>query len=333
MLLAPLELRDDVRVGDVGAGHADHVDEALLERPAGGRQVGDARGLEYRQPGRGADPTGEAEKGAVAVAHVGDGVGDVVVGAERAGDDVEEVDQTAAGEDARDRLALVGIPAVADMLVAGHPDADHEFRPDGVADRPEHLEREAAPVLDAAAIVVRALIDHRRQELVDEMAPGDDLDPVEAALLAAPGTGGVARQHPLDLVQLDRLRERAVLPLADRARGQGRQPVGDIVAGAPAHVGDLAHQRAVVPMDRVGELLEPGNDLVARGVDLTECRRAVRCRRGRAAEHGQRQPALGLLLVIEPIALLGLTVLDVGRRMSRAHDPVLQPEMSQLEGL
>ena len=54
VLLAALELGHDVRVGDVGAGHADHVDEALLRRAQRAvRQVGDARGLEHGQPGRG----------------------------------------------------------------------------------------------------------------------------------------------------------------------------------------------------------------------------------------------------------------------------------------
>ena len=165
------------------------------------------------------------------------------------------------------------------------------------------------------------------------MAPGDHLDPVEPAFLAPPRAGGVALEHALDLVQLDRLRERAVLPLADRARRQGRQPVGDVVAGAPPHVGDLAHQRAVVPVHGVGQLLEPRDDRVAGGVDLPERRRAVRGGRGRAAEHGQRQAALGLLLVVQPVAQLRLAVLDVGRRVRRAHDPVLEAEPLELERL
>ena len=42
------QLRDDMRVGDVGAGHGDHVDMALGDRAVGGVQVGDALGVEHR---------------------------------------------------------------------------------------------------------------------------------------------------------------------------------------------------------------------------------------------------------------------------------------------
>ena len=334
MLLAALELGHDVRVGDVRAGHADHVDEALLDRPAGGRQVGDARRLEHRQAGGAPDAAGEVQECAVAVPHVGDGVGDVGIGAERARDDVEEVDQPAGRPGcARSPRTPSGSRPCAHVLVAGDPDADDEVRTDRLADRAEHLEREPAAVLHAAAIGVGAPVDGGREELVDQMAPGDHLDPVQPAFLAAPRPGGIALQHALDLVQLDRLGERAVLPLAHRARRQRRQPVGDVVAGAPPHMRDLAHQRAVVPMDGVGQLLEPGDDRVAGGVDLAERRRAVRSGRGRAAEHGQRQPALGLFLVVEAVALLRLAVLDIGRRVRRAHHPVLEAQTLELERL
>ena len=220
-----------------------------------------------------------------------------------------------------------------DALVAGQPDAHDIVRSHGLANGAEHLEREPAAVLQAAAIGVGTAVERRREELVDQVPPGDHLDPVEPALLAAPRPGGVSGENALDLVQLDRLRKRPVLALAHRAGCQGRQPVGDVVAGAASHVRDLAHQRAVVPVDCVGQLLEPGDDRVGRGVDLPEGRGAVRRGRGRAAEHGQRQPALGLLLVIEAVAQLGLAILDIGRRVRRAHHPVLEPKPLELERL
>ena len=56
-----MTLRDDVRIGDVGAGHADHVELALGDRMAGGRDVVDARGVEHRELGRGPHLAGEIE--------------------------------------------------------------------------------------------------------------------------------------------------------------------------------------------------------------------------------------------------------------------------------
>ena len=54
-------LRDDMRVGDMGAGHADHVELALGDRMARGRDVGDARGMEDRELRGGPHLAGEIE--------------------------------------------------------------------------------------------------------------------------------------------------------------------------------------------------------------------------------------------------------------------------------
>ena len=49
IFLAGFDLADDVRVGDVGARHADHVDDALANGAARGRRVDDAAGVKRRQ--------------------------------------------------------------------------------------------------------------------------------------------------------------------------------------------------------------------------------------------------------------------------------------------
>ena len=67
------------------------------------------------------------------------------------------------------------------VLVADHADADDEVRPDPVADRAQHLEGEAQAVVQAAAILVVALVGGRRPELVDQMAVAFELQPVEPA--------------------------------------------------------------------------------------------------------------------------------------------------------
>ena len=60
--LAPLhDLLDDMRIGDMGARHADHVELALGDGMAGGRDIVDARGVEDRKLRRGAHFAGEIE--------------------------------------------------------------------------------------------------------------------------------------------------------------------------------------------------------------------------------------------------------------------------------
>ena len=64
VLLAAGQLGHDVRVGNVGSGHADHVHHALVQRPPRRRQIGYPRRLEHRQPGRGPHAPRQPEKGA-----------------------------------------------------------------------------------------------------------------------------------------------------------------------------------------------------------------------------------------------------------------------------
>ncbi len=62
ILLALLDdLAHDMRVGHMRPRHADHVHLSRRDRVAGGRDVGDLRGMEGREVGRGADLAGEIE--------------------------------------------------------------------------------------------------------------------------------------------------------------------------------------------------------------------------------------------------------------------------------
>ncbi len=119
------------------------------------------------------------------------------------------------------------------------------------------------------------------------------------------------------------LGDRAACRFAPGRGGHGRQPVLGIPAGAPAHMGELDHQRGAMGVDAVGEFAEIRDDAVIGDGDLVPGRgRTVHRHGGRAAEHGQADAALGLLLVIELIAQLRLALRAVGRRMAGAHDPV-----------
>ena len=62
VLLAALgDLLHDMRIGDMGARHPHHVELALGDGVAGGGDIVDARGMEYRELRRGAHFAGEIE--------------------------------------------------------------------------------------------------------------------------------------------------------------------------------------------------------------------------------------------------------------------------------
>ena len=141
LLLAAQDLRDDVRVGHVGAGHADHVELAAGDGVAGGGDVLDLGGVEGREVGRGADLAGEVEVRGGAHALHRDHVGQAGVGVDVALHHVEEVDHAAVLQAAGD-LQPVGLgQAARQVLVAGVADADDEVVADSGRGSPSACRR------------------------------------------------------------------------------------------------------------------------------------------------------------------------------------------------
>jgi hypothetical protein len=67
-------------------------------------------------------------------------------------------------------------------------------------------------------------------------------------------------------------------------------------------VRDLAHDRHTLRVHTIGEHLQIGDDALVEQVQVAECRRRVGRDHGRAADHGERDAALGLFLMVEPVA-------------------------------
>ena len=108
VLLAGHDLAHDVRVGQVGARHADHVELARGDRMARRGHVLDLGGVEGRETGGGADLAGEVQVRVAAHALHRDQVGQAGVGVDMAAHDVEVVDQAAVLEHLRDRRCRPG---------------------------------------------------------------------------------------------------------------------------------------------------------------------------------------------------------------------------------
>src|SRR5207253_2350902 len=111
--------------------------------------------------------------------------------------------------------------------------------------------------------------------------------------------------------------------LAYGGRRDRREPVRCVWLTSPSEMGDLAHERGTVRVDALREPHEVWDDRVGPDVQLAkDIGRIGRDVRG-AAEHGERDPALRLLLVVGLVALLRQTVDLEAARMAGAHHPVL----------
>ena len=92
---------------------------------------------------------------------------------------------------------------------------------DHVADRIDDLQQKARAIVQAAAVVVLAVVDGGAEELGDQIAVGGmQLDAVEPGLLGAPSAEGECLDRLLDLGTRHGATEKAVqrLALASRAR-------------------------------------------------------------------------------------------------------------------
>ena len=169
-LAALAQLVDEMRVGDQRARHADHVEVAVGDGMRGGRGVGDARRVEDRQVDGRLDAAGERQIGRRRQPH---GRPDTRhrLGVRRIGaDHADEVDQAAGGVASGDLDAVVAVEPTLEHLVARHANADDVIVADRGAHRLEHLEAEAQPVVERAAIAVAARVHRRRPELLDQRA-------------------------------------------------------------------------------------------------------------------------------------------------------------------
>ncbi len=315
------------------ARHSDHVELAALNRMPRGRDVLDAGGVKGRQAGFGAHLAGEIKMRRRALAHAGDHAAEPLFGVDMATDHVEKVDQSRAGQPARDRHALLAVQAPLPVLVADQPRSKKEIAADASAHRLEHGHTEPQAIVDRPAIFVPPLVGRRRPELIDEMAVAFEFEPIQPAGFHPFGRVCISRDHAGKVPVLHRLREGAVGRLADRRRRDDRQPVVLAPAGATAEMGDLDHHRRTLVVDVVRQLLEPAHAFVFVEKDVAEGLRAVRRHHRGAADHGERNASLGLFGVVEAIALFGHAVLGIGRLVRGRHQPVAQRQAAQLKGL
>ena len=162
-----------------------------------------------------AEPSGQLEPGPERRPEPRDDVGQRLVGRDRTLDHVDEVDHPGPRKGRRDRQTVGLGQAARQVLRSAHPDADDELVADFAADGFEHLDGEAHPVLERAAVPVRPRIDERRPELVDQVAVGLQLEAVEAALLAATGRRSEGADDAPDVAFLHLLGKAPMGRLAD----------------------------------------------------------------------------------------------------------------------
>ncbi len=159
----PLDgLAGQIGIGDERTGHPDQVDGAIGQDLLRVNGIYDAAGMEDRHRGhRRLDGGRERDEDAVRRGHVGDGEGLQGQRVRRTADDRKEIHEPGGGQAARDLRHISRGEPTRGHLIARDPRADHPVAPDLAPDLPQDLEAEAHPVLEAAPVFIRPLVEER----------------------------------------------------------------------------------------------------------------------------------------------------------------------------
>ena len=251
-------------------GHPHQVDVATFEDAVGLGRVLDVLGVDHRHADHFLDARGQVQEGLRRIGHVGNDVGQGVVGVTAGADHAEEVHLAGGIVVGGDGLHVVVGQAIGVELVAADAHAHHEVVADLGTHRLEHLQAKAHAALEGAAPGVLALVDAGAPELVDQvLVHGGQLDPIETALLGpASGLGEVTDDAP-DFLLLDGLAGGAMDRFADARRRHQGGPVVAIPARTTPHMGNLDHDLAAVTVYRLGQILKVRDDAVGGQVHRT----------------------------------------------------------------
>ena len=165
------------------------------------------------------------------------------------------------------------------------------------------------------------------------MAARQCLDAVQPPFPAAQGGLGVGLHDPVYVMLIHFLGDAAVESFPHGRRPDRREPVAGIRVAAAAEMCDLAHQRRAQVMHTRAELLKMRDDGVRADVELPEDVGRIAIHVGGAAEHGQRETAACLFLVIQLIGFAWHAADLEPAGMARAHDAVAQLQLPDREWL
>ena len=171
------------------------------------------------------------------------------------GGNVDVVDLAVGLERPHDQDRVLDDEPSRNEVAEADPDADDPVVARPPAHLSDHLAREAQPVLERAAVLVRALVVERREELVQQVAVRDvHLGAVEAALTRQLRAPTPPLDHLPDVLGLHRLRRLAVRRRLDRGRPpEDPEVISRVARGIETEVVELGEDHRAVLVHRGSE--------------------------------------------------------------------------------
>ncbi len=229
--LAHFDLGDQVRVGDVRTGHADHVHITTFQNARSLVRVLDVLRVQHGNLDHFLDTGRQVQERLRRVTHVGDHVGQGIVGIATRTHHANKVEHAGVVVILGDLLHVLVGQAVRVELVATQAHAHTEVVTDLGAHGFEHFQAELHAALESAAPFVGTLVDPWAPELVDHvLVHGGQFHTVQATGLGAFGGAGVVADHAPDFFRFDGLAGSTVHRLTHAGRRHQGRPVEAVPA-------------------------------------------------------------------------------------------------------
>jgi hypothetical protein len=317
-----------VRVGDLAAHDADHVGLARGDYVVGVVGRADvAFGLDAGVADRLLEGGGERHAVLVLVHDGRDQLAEVEIAAGAAGDVVH---QSAFVMIARDLLQLLERKGDLDVGVDTDSKADDEVLARVFSDALDHLGRKTHAVFEAAAPAVVAPVRPGRPELLDQgMVRGEQLDPVETAVLGPPRSLRKGLDQLLDLRLADGVAAVGIV-IGRLARGRPVGLEGGVRVAVLADVIDLVDHHRAVLVAGLGDGPEGRDDGVVLVAEVAPCQDPG-AMGGYGLDHDHRGASTCPLGVVAQVPRAGQAVLGHVRGVGAEHDAVLQRRVPQGE--
>ena len=229
VLFATRDLGDDMRICDMGPGHADQIQQPLLNGVAGCCDIIDASGMHDRQVKMLFHFCGKLKMGRLGGAHVRDQGGKANAGRAVTAVNVEKIDHAGFGQQFTDLKTLVELKTAIESFIKHHSDAHDKVIAHLSANFLQHFNGKANPVLKRAAVFIGPAVDGRCPETVQQVPIGIDFNAIEIAVTTTCRCCAIGLNGAFNIPVLHRLGEGAVGGFPDsRGRDHG-QPVAAVV--------------------------------------------------------------------------------------------------------
>ena len=266
VLLPQGDLARDMRLGNMGARHPNHIQLSAGHRMARSGDIGDFGGMKHGEVHGPTDLARKINMRCRGLPLNWDHTGQKRIAGNPAADQVQKINLARGRKSPRNLHTHLAGYALVKFLIGRHPQTHDEIRATSRADRIDHGPCKPHTVLKRPAPFILTPVLVRRPKGIHQMPIGLQFDPIEPRLLHTLRGRGEIGNDALDIPSFHLLGESPMRRLTQCGWGHHRQPIALIPIRPPPQMGQLDHHFAIMLMTTFNQIAQRLHNLVAIGM-------------------------------------------------------------------